>query len=153
MKCMNVHHIGVWADDIDEMVSFLTKVLGFRLLTRPKFDSGGRVFVQMGDSLMFEVLTKPEIRPRPDVPAHMAGGIGSVVGIPHVCFRVTALPAWEEKIRSLGYTVNHKAPDQGYTQFELGSVRAIWFTGPSGVDFELFEFEDEYPIGQLRSEE
>jgi hypothetical protein len=35
----------------------------------------------------------------------------------------------------------------------LGSVRAIWFTGPSGVDFELFEFEDEYPFDQLLSEQ
>jgi catechol 2,3-dioxygenase-like lactoylglutathione lyase family enzyme len=133
------------------MVSFLTEVLGFRLLTRPQFDWGERVFVHIGDSQVFEILTKPEIPPRPNVPAHMAGGSGSVVGIPHICFRVTDLPGWEEKISSLGYTINHKEPE--YDRFELGSVRAIWFTGPSGVDFELFEFEDEYPFDQLLSEQ
>lgn len=153
MKFINIHHVGIWTDDADEMVSFLTEVLGFRLLTRPQFDWGERIFVHIGDSQVFEILTKPELLPRPNVPPHMPPGSERAVGIPHICFRVTDLPAWEERIRSLGYTVSDKIPEQGYGLFEVGSVRAIWFTGPSGVDFELFEFEDEYPFDQLLSEQ
>lgn len=149
MNCLNIHHVGIWADDIDEMVAFLTAVLGFRLLTRLPSDSGERVFVHLGDNQAFEILSKPAIQSRPKVPAHMASGSGAVVGILHICLRVTDLSAWEEKIRSLNYPINFKWPEQGYHRFELGSARALWFTGPSGVDFELFEFEEEYPIDTL----
>ncbi len=148
MQCLNLHHAGIWADDVNEMVTFLTDVLGFRLLTRQPPDPGERVFVHLGDNQVFEILSMPGMQPRPAVPAHM-GNQGSVIGIPHLCFRVTDLPAWEERIRSLNYRINFKAPEQGYSPFELGSVRALWFTGPSGVDFELFEFEEEYPIDTL----
>jgi hypothetical protein len=101
---------------------------------------------------MFEILAKPAVPPRPLMPAHMAAGSGAITGIPHICFRVTDLPALEAKIRALGYKINYKVPDQGYDRFELGVVRALWFTGPSGVDFELFEFEEETPISELRHE-
>ena len=149
MHCLNLHHVGIWADDVNKMVSFLTEVLGFRLLTRLPPDSAERVFVHLGDNQLFEILSIPEMQPRPVIPAHMAGGSRPVVGIPHLCFRVTDLPAWEEKIRSLDYSINYKLPEHGYDRFELGAVRALWFTGPSGVDFELFEFEEEYPIDAL----
>jgi catechol 2,3-dioxygenase-like lactoylglutathione lyase family enzyme len=152
MKCTNIHHVGLWADDVDEMVSFFTDVLGFRLLTRPEFNWGDRAFVDVGGDQAVEILTKPEMQPRPDMAAHMAEGIGAVVGVPHICFRVTDLPAWEEKFRSLGYAINNKAPGQGYGRFELGSVRAIWITGPSGVDFEFFEFQEEYCKRDLLAE-
>lgn len=149
MHCLNLHHVGVWADDVNEMVAFLTEVLGFRILTRLPPDPGERVFVHLGDKQMFEILSKPNLQPRPLIPAHMGAGGGVPAGIPHLCFRVTDLPAWEEKIRSLGYPINYKLPEHGYEYFELGSARALWFTGPSGVDFELFEFEEEYPIDTL----
>ncbi len=149
MHCLNLHHVGIWADDVNEMVDFLTEVLGFRLLTRLPLDPGERVFVHLGDNQMFEILSIPNLQPRPLITAHMAGGGAAPVGIPHLCFRVTDLPAWEEKIRSLGYPINFKFPEHDYGQVELGSVRALWFTGPSGVDFELFDFEEEYPIDTL----
>ncbi len=148
MRCQNLHHVGIWADDVNEMVTFLTDLLGFLHLTRQPIDPGELVFVHLGDNQVFEILSMPGMQPRPAVPAHM-GNEGSVIGIPHLCFRVTDLPAWEERIRSLNYRINFKAPEQGYSPFELGSVRALWFTGPSGVDFELFEFEEEYPIDTL----
>jgi len=146
MQCHNLHHVGIWADDASEMVTFLTEVLGFRVVTRLQEDSFQRIFVHLGDAQLFEILAKPEVPTRPDMPAHMAGGSGAITGIPHICFRVTDLPAWEAKIRARGYTINYKIPDQGYDRFELGAVRAIWFTGPSRIDFELFEFEEEYPV-------
>ena len=144
MKCLNLHHVGVWADDVEEMVSFFTDVLGFRQLT-----SQGPVFLQMGDDQTFEILSNEGGIPRPDIPAHKPGD-GSVAGIPHICLRVEDLPAWEEKISSLGYPIHLSLSE--YDRFELGSVRGIWFTGPSGVDFELFEFEEEYPLDELPHE-
>jgi len=129
------------------MVCFLTDVLGFRLVARQPLDPGERVFVHLGDNQMFEILSTPETQPRPDMPAHMAADSNPVVGIPHLCLRVTDLPAWEDRIRALNYRINNKwPPEGGYGRFELGTTRTIWFTGPSGVDFELFEFDEEYPI-------
>ena len=118
MKCLNLHHVGVWADDVEEMVSFFTDVLGFRQLT-----SQGPVFLQMGDNQTFEILSNEGGIPRPDIPAHKPGD-GGVAGIPHICLREEDLPAWEEEIRSLGYPIHLSLSE--CNRFELGSV------GPSG---------------------
>ena len=146
MRDINIHHVGLYVDDVDEMVSFLTDVMGFRLLTRPEFDWGERVFVDVGANARLEVVRSAEMQPRPDIPAH---GVFPVIGVPHICFRVTDLPALEAEIKSLGYAINRKTPEQEYVRSELGSARAIWVTGPSGVDFEFFEFKEEYHIAEL----
>ena len=150
MKGVNIHHIGIWVheDDADEMLSFLTEVFGFRLMTRaPGLTGGERFFIHAGDNQAFEVLSNPHTEPRPEFPVHPTGRVG---GIPHICLRVEDLPSLEETIKSLGYPITQKLPEQGYNSFELGSVRTIWFTGPGGVGFELFEFEEEYPFEKLR---
>ncbi len=144
MKCLNYHHVGVWADDADEMISFFIDVLGFRRLTQ-----SGPVFLQLGDGDLFEILSREELPSRPDMPAHMPGE--GVAGVPHICLRVEDLPAWEEKLRSLGYLI-HLSTSPKYHSGELGSARALWFSGPSDVDFELFEFEEEVPLNELPHE-
>jgi catechol 2,3-dioxygenase-like lactoylglutathione lyase family enzyme len=147
MQCLNVHHFGIWAEDVDEMVLFLTQVLGFQLVKRQPLDPGERVFVHLGGNQMFEILSVPGMQSRPNIPAHMAPETSPVVGVPHICLRVTDLPAWEERIRSANYRINnHWPPEGGFGRWELGVTRTIWFTGPSGVDFELFEFSEEYPL-------
>jgi catechol 2,3-dioxygenase-like lactoylglutathione lyase family enzyme len=152
MQCLNVHHVGIWADDVEEMVSFLTEVLGFELVKRQPLDPGERVFVHLGDRQLFEVLSVPGMRSRPDIAPHMAPGASPVVGVPHICLRVTDLPAWEERIRSSGFRINNHWPaGGGFGHWELGATRTIWFTGPSGVDFELFEFDEEYPLRAIHS--
>lgn len=164
MKCTNIHHIGLWVDDMDGMISFLTEVLGFRLLTRHPVSEGGpelektpglafklagpgeRAFIHAGDNQLFELLAEPNVQPRPDFPVHPTG---SVVGIPHVCLRVEDLPSLEERIESLGYpitTTAYAGPEKGYIDTGFGPLRAIWFTGPCGVGFEMFEFREEYPF-------
>ena len=110
------------------------------------------VFVEAGANQLLEVVTYSEMQSRPDIPAYLAEGISPVVGVPHICFRVADLPAWEERFRSLGYAINHKSPEQGYVRLALGSGRYISITGPSGVDIEFVEFEEEYPIAELPSQ-
>jgi catechol 2,3-dioxygenase-like lactoylglutathione lyase family enzyme len=142
--------VGLWVDDVNEMDEFLTNVMGLRLLTHVKGERGERVFVLAGDSQMIELLWTAERQPRPNVPHHREkGGSGAVVGIPHLCLRVTDLPAWEKHIRSLHYTVHLVLPESGYIGSEIGTLRAMWFTGPSGLDIELFEFEEEISNSQL----
>ncbi|MFO0757460.1 MAG: VOC family protein [Byssovorax sp.] len=143
---MNLHHVGFWVDDIDEMIDFLVGVMEGQLLSRRRFDSGDgeRAFVKVGEGQVIEILTQAVMQPRPAMTPHMANGAGAVVGIPHLCFQVTDLWSWEERLTSLGYAIHHKMPDHGgYRRFEFGSVRAMFFTGPGGIDFELFEFEKE----------
>jgi len=60
IKCINIHHVGMWVDDIDEAISFYTDIMGFRLLTRgPRGDvgPGERAIIHAGDSQVLELLT------------------------------------------------------------------------------------------------
>jgi catechol 2,3-dioxygenase-like lactoylglutathione lyase family enzyme len=149
MKCINIHHVGAWVDNIDEAISFLTDIMGFRLLTRGPRGSigpGERALIHAGDSQVLELLTEPNVQPRPDLPVHP---IGHVVGIPHLCLRVTDLPAWRTKLQTHGYTVTGQLPEAGFADTELGRLRLIFFVGPGGIGFELFEFEEEYSFADL----
>jgi catechol 2,3-dioxygenase-like lactoylglutathione lyase family enzyme len=149
MKCLNLHHIGLWVENIDEMITFLTVVMGFRLLSRNprgELGPGERAFVHIGDNQVFELLTEPHVQPRPDFAVHP---IGHVAGIPHLCFRVTNLPEWKDKLEKLGYKISQQVPKEGFVGFALGTARTIWFVGPGGVGFELFEFEQEYSLEEL----
>jgi catechol 2,3-dioxygenase-like lactoylglutathione lyase family enzyme len=146
MKCIDIHHIGIWVDDIDTMITFLTKTLGLRLLTREsrgEVGSGERALFHAGGKQLIEILTEPQVQPRPDVPVHPEGHVD---GIPHICLRVSDLPAWMEKLKSDGYPITKSWPDEGYAETPMGPLRVLWFTGPGGVGFELFEFKEEKPL-------
>ncbi len=143
MKCIDIHHIGIWVNDMDEMITFLTETLGLRLTTREPRDtvgSGERALFHAGGNQLIEILTEPHVQPRPDVPVHPEG---HVVGIPHICLRVSDLPAWIETLKSAEYPITKRWPDEGYADTMMGPLRVLWFTGPSGVGFELFEFKEE----------
>jgi catechol 2,3-dioxygenase-like lactoylglutathione lyase family enzyme len=143
MHCIDIHHIGIWVNDMDEMITFLTETLGMRLLARePRgaVGSGERALFNAGGSQSIEILTEPHVQPRPDVPVHP---MGHVSGIPHIGLRAADLPAWEEKLEAVGYPITKRWPDQGFADTAVGSMRVIWFTGPAGVGFELFEFKEE----------
>lgn len=130
---------------MDEAVSFYVDVMGFRLLARNPRGSigpGERAIIHIGDRQMLELLTEPNVTPRPDFPVHPAG---HVVGIPHICLRATDIPAWRQRLEEHGYTVSEQFPEAGFMHTELGRLRLIFFTGPGGVGFELFEFEEENP--------
>jgi len=148
MKAVNIHHIGMWVDDMDGAISFYTDVMGFRLLTRAprgSFGPGERAIIHVGGEQMLELLTEPDVLPRPEFPVHPKG---HVVGVPHVCLRVTGLPAWRTKLKAHGYEVSGQIPEDGFSSTELGSLRLAFFVGPGGVGFELFEFGEEYPLAR-----
>ena len=151
MRGIDIHHIGIWVheDQTDEILSFLTEVFGFRLMTRaPGLTGGERFFLQAGDNVAFEILSNEHTQPRPEFPVHPTGRVG---GIPHICLRVDDLPSLEEKIKSRGYPITKRRPEEeGYYSFELGTLRTLWFTGPCGIGFELNEFKEEYPFEDLR---
>lgn len=137
---MEIHHVGIWVDDPDEMLDFLTQVLGFRLVSRIQNGPVDRAFVHAGGHQYFEILSKAMMQPRPDAPHHP---VEAVVGIPHICLSARDLPAWEQKLKGLGYTVYRHPTASAFGPFELGRARNFWFTGPGGVDFEMIEFEEE----------
>ncbi len=143
MDVIDTHHVGFWVDveAFDEMLTFLTEVLGLHLLSRePRgpVGSGERAWVQAGSGLRFEVLTSPDTQPRPDVPVHP---LGNVVGIPHICLTVRDLPAWDAKLRRAGHPATRCMPeDLSFMDYQGTRMRALWFTGPAGIGFELFDF-------------
>ncbi len=144
MDVLSVNHVGFWvsADGFEDMLTFLTEVLGLRLLSRDSrgFMGGGeRAFVQAGDGLRFEVLTTSDTQPRPDVPVHPKG---NVVGIPHICLTVRDLPSWDARLSASGYPATRRLPeDLSFADYLGTRMRALWFTGPSGIGFEMFEFD------------
>lgn len=91
----------MWFNDEDAS----SDVMEFRLLTRNPRGSvgaGERIFVQTEDDQLIELLTEPNVQPRPAFSVHPTS---HVVGIPHLCFQVTDLRAWRERVEALGYTV------------------------------------------------
>jgi len=146
MQCVNIHHVGLWVRDMDGMIAFFIGTMGFRLVTRNPRGSmgpGERAMVDAGDGQFVELLSEPNVSPRPDFPVHPAG---HVAGILHLCLRVTDLPAWKEKLCSGGDDVTGPVPETGFGSTELGMLRLMFFTGPEGLGFELFEFQEEFPI-------
>ena len=146
MQSINLHHAGIWVNNMDEALSFFTEIMGFRLLSRGPRGSigpGERALIHVGGEQVVELLTEPNVLPRPDFPIHPRG---HVVGIPHLCFRVADLPAWREKLEAKGYAVTGQMPETGFADSELGRLRLLFFVGPGGVGFELFEFDREYPL-------
>ena len=142
MDCTGMHHVGLWVDDVDGMIKFLTEVMGFRLLTRsPRgaVGAGERVFIEMSKNQLIEILSEPEVQPRPDFPLHP---VGHIAGVPHLCFQVIDLGAWRQRLADLGYSVSNLVPEEGYMSSELGPVHLAFFEGPSGVGIELIEFEN-----------
>jgi catechol 2,3-dioxygenase-like lactoylglutathione lyase family enzyme len=143
MDSVDIHHVGFWvsAEGFDEMLAFLANVLGLRVISREsrgQAGSGERAWVQIGDRLRFEVLTGPQTQPRPDVPVHPEG---NVVGTPHIGLTVRDLPSWEAKLRVAGYPATRRMPDDmSFMDYQGTRMRALWFTGPAGIGFELFDF-------------
>jgi catechol 2,3-dioxygenase-like lactoylglutathione lyase family enzyme len=151
VECLNFHHAGVWVENIDEAILFFTEVLGLPLLARGPRGSvgpGERALIRAGASQVIELLTEPNVEPRPDFAVHP---LGHVAGIPHLCFTVTDLPAWAQKLEDKGYAVTGRLPAEGFMQSELGRLQLLFFTGPGGIGFELFEFEEEYPLDCIPS--
>lgn len=143
MKCINIHHVGTWVDDLDRAVAFFTEIMGLRLVTRvPRapIGPGERALLHAGGHQFIELLTEPDVLPRPDVPVHPAG---HVVGIPHICLRVTDLPGWRKRLDEAGYPVSDLIPPSGFSRTEVGIMRLMFFVGPCGIGCELFEFETE----------
>lgn len=137
-----LHHVGIWSRDLDAHVRFLTEVVGARLVSRVPFSdgSGERAFVEMAGAVRIELLRQDTMTDRPAVPAHMAGGEGAVVGVPHLCLAVESVERVEKTAAALGYPCHHRFPAHGYRAFEFGHVKAIFVAGPEGVDYEFFEF-------------
>ena len=65
MKCLDIHHIGIWVDDMDEMIAFLTETLGLRLAIREQrgaVGSGERALFDAGGNQSIEILTEPDVQ-------------------------------------------------------------------------------------------
>ncbi len=150
MKCIDLHHVGIWVRDMDGAISFFTVVMGFPLLARGPRGSigpGERALIRAGHRQVFELLAEPNVQPRPDFPIHP---MGHVAGVPHLCLRVTDLPAWKRRLEEHHYQITGQMPESGFAQSELGMLRLLFFVGPEGLGFELFEFEEERPLDDLR---
>ena len=66
MKSIDIHHIGIWVQDIDEMSAFLIGILGLRLVTRePRgtVGSGERALFHAGGNQLIEILSEQDVQP------------------------------------------------------------------------------------------
>ena len=66
MKFIDIHHIGIWVQDIDEMSAFLTETLGLRLATREsrgEVGSGERALFHAGGNQLIEILSEQDVQP------------------------------------------------------------------------------------------
>jgi catechol 2,3-dioxygenase-like lactoylglutathione lyase family enzyme len=134
-------HVGLWVENMEEMLAFLDEVMEYKIVLRAKRDTGGeRMFLSDSRGQYIELLSDPDkVQAHPLFFLHPRG---RVAGIAHISI-------WNEDVASLkkillakGYEVLGQVPKDfadGYVTSEGSSYRILFIRGPSELTFEFFE--------------
>ncbi len=136
-----IYHIGLWVDDVDEMISFLSAVSSLKVISRVELPSGGeRLFLSDARGQRLELLSSPRtIKPHTQYPLHP---LGAHAGIAHISIEVDDVIAIQTLLLERGYEVISQAPKDfadGYVTSEVDAHRILFVKGPSAMSFEFFE--------------
>lgn len=140
-----MHHVGYEVSDLGQTLDFMVDILGFRLDARGTFDdahyagSASRRGVRLraafltlpGATCQLELL---ELESRESTPADMAN---HNLGALHCCFMVDDIRATREAMIREG--VEFVGPPAEVTAGVNQGAFAIYFRGPDGLRFELFQ--------------
>jgi catechol 2,3-dioxygenase-like lactoylglutathione lyase family enzyme len=139
-----VFHVGLWVEDIDEMLQFLDKVMDFNIVLRAERSSGGeRVILSDSRGQNIELLSDPEnVKAHPEFPLHPQG---RVAGIAHISIWVEDVIILKNSLRALGYEILGQVPEDytdGYVSSNDKMYRILFVQGPGAVTFEFFEINN-----------
>jgi catechol 2,3-dioxygenase-like lactoylglutathione lyase family enzyme len=136
-----VFHVGLWVEDMDEMLSFLAEVMDYKIVLRAQRDTGGeRLILSDPRGQYIELLSDPEnVQAHPDFPLHPQG---RVAGVAHISIWVEDVTILKSTLLAKGYEVIGQTPKDfadGYVTSGKDSYRILFIRGPSGLSFEFFE--------------
>ena len=139
-----VFHVGLWVEDIEEMLQFLDEVMDFNIVLRAERSSGGeRVILSDSRGQNIELLSDPKnVKAHPDFPLHPQG---RVAGIAHISIWVEDVIALRNSLVALGYEVLGQVPEDytdGYVSSNGKMYRILFIQGPGAVSFEFFEIKN-----------
>ena len=139
-----VFHVGLWVEDIDEMLGFLAEVMDFNIVLRAARSSGGeRLILSDLRGQKIELLSDPEnVKAHPDFLLHPQG---RVAGIAHISIWVADVITLKSNLLALGYEVLGQVPDDyadGYVASADKMYRILFVRGPGAVTFEFFEIKE-----------
>ena len=137
----NFFHTGMWVEDIDQMLEFLSLIMDYQVLSRGKRPDGGeRVMLSDSRGQLLELLSDPK-----NVTAHdefRLHPLGRVAGIAHVSIQVENVEQLKSRLLENHYQLIAQAPaayEDAYLSVGQSEYRILFIEGPSGVSFELFE--------------
>lgn len=139
-----IFHVGLWVEDIDEMLGFLADVMEFTIVLRAERSSGGeRVILSDSRGQNIELLSDPEnVQAHPEFPLHPQG---RVAGIAHISIWVEDVTALKSTLMAKGYDVLGQVPEDyadGYVTAGEKMYRILFIRGPGAVTFEFFEIKN-----------
>lgn len=137
----SLFHVGLWVEDIDEMLDFLSEIMDFTIELRAPRQSGGeRLLLSDKHNQTIELLSDPaKVVAHPDFALHPQG---RVAGIAHISIWVDNVKSLKKRLVEKGYEILAQVPDDysdGYVEAENSKYRILFVNGPSSVSFELFE--------------
>ncbi|NKB36835.1 MAG: hypothetical protein GKR93_06635 [Gammaproteobacteria bacterium] len=139
----SIFHVGLWVEDVDEMLAFLKEILSFDIVTRSNRPDGGeRLIISDSRGQLIELLSDPS-----RVVAHEEFDLhplGRVAGIAHISIQVNDVAVLEKRLRTKGYRILAQAPpnfSQGYITTGSSKYRILFVQGPGALSFELFEIK------------
>ena len=138
-----IFHVGLWVQNVDEMLEFLSEFMIFNIVLRAERESGGeRVILSDSRGQKIELLSDPEnVKPHPDFPLHPQG---RVAGVAHFSIWVEDVPGLKKKLTASGYEVLGQIPADPatvYANMNGKMYRILFIRGPGDVTFELFEIK------------
>jgi catechol 2,3-dioxygenase-like lactoylglutathione lyase family enzyme len=138
-----IYHVGMWVDDVDAMVSFLSDISSLQVISRVQLPTGGeRLFLSDARGQRLELLSSPEsIKPHTQYPLHPQG---AYAGMAHISIEVNDVIATREKLVKKGFEIISQAPKDfanGYITSEVDAHRVLFVRGPSSMSFEFFEIK------------
>lgn len=138
-----IYHVGLWVDDVDAMINFLSEVSSLKVISRVRLPTGGeRLFLSDLRGQRLELLSNPEtVKPHTQYPLHPRG---AYAGMAHISIEVDDVVAIREQLMAKGYEVISQAPKDfadGYITSEVDAHRVLFIKGPSSMSFEFFEIE------------
>ncbi len=138
-----IYHVGLWVDDVDAMITFLSEVSSLKVISRVQLPSGGeRLFLSDRRGQRLELLSNPEtVKPHTQYPLHPRG---AYAGMAHISIEVDDVIAIRDQLTAKGYDVIGQAPKDfadGYVTSEVDAHRILFVKGPSSMSFEFFEIQ------------
>ena len=138
-----IFHVGMWVENVDEMLEFLSEFMTFDIVLRAERESGGeRVILSDSRGQKIELLSDPKnVKPHPDFPLHPQG---RVAGVAHFSLWVEDVPGLKNRLTASGYEILAQIPADpasAYTNMNGKMYRILFVRGPGNVTFELFEIK------------